>query len=271
MDYKNLAIRTASGAVLVAAIVAATVDAIDPAPHWIFLAVFGIITTLATREFMHINGARPLTAWLAAAASLLLFGAAFCFESFTRLSRPLLTVYLGLMLCLFLSNLWTRDDNHIAASGRLALSQIYVALPFMFMAQLRHYGQAPMLLALFVLIWANDTFAFLTGSLIGRHRMIERISPKKTWEGFTGGCIFAIAAGCVFDYLYPAIALWKWALIAVTVVVAGTLGDLVESQMKRTLGIKDSGRAIPGHGGWLDRFDSSLVAAAALAILLLVI
>lgn len=268
MDFKNLAVRTASGAVIVAAITAAS---LDPAPHWVFLAVFGIVAILATHEFMHINHATAVESWLAAAASGLLFASIFSIESFTRICLPLLVLYGTLLLGLFIAKLWLRSSNPIEAMGRLALSQIYVAMPFAMMAFLRMESRAPWVLVLFVLIWTNDTFAFLTGSMLGRHRMWERISPKKSWEGFVGGNLFAIAVGCVFAYIYPAIALWKWAVIAETVVVFGTLGDLVESEIKRTLGIKDSGHAIPGHGGWLDRFDSSILASVALTLLLTII
>jgi phosphatidate cytidylyltransferase len=123
------------------------------------------------------------------------------------------------------------------------------------------YTQSQSLLLLaFVMIWMNDTGAFLVGCTIGKHRLFERISPKKSWEGFIGGNLFALAAGYGLSYLEPALMWWQWLIFAQIVVVLGTFGDLMESQLKRTLGVKDSGSAIPGHGGWLDRFDSLIFA-----------
>lgn len=113
------------------------------------------------------------------------------------------------------------------------------------------------ILSLFILIWCNDTFAYLTGRLLGKHKLFERISPKKTWEGFIGGIVFAIIAGVLMAYLLE----WSYAKMityGVVVGVIGTTGDLVESMLKRSVNVKDSGNILPGHGGILDRFDAVL-------------
>jgi phosphatidate cytidylyltransferase len=115
---------------------------------------------------------------------------------------------------------------------------------------------------MFILIWANDTFAYIVGKSIGKHKLFERISPKKTIEGFIGGMIFTVAGAYIlgqsnyFDFITP----WQWMAFAAILVVFGTLGDLVESQLKRNAGVKDSGKIMPGHGGILDRLDSVLFA-----------
>lgn len=261
MDYKNLAIRTLSGAVLVAVIVTAALDK----SNYIFCSVFGLISMFATRELMIINGVQRWKAWVAGVASVMLFVTLpFLFTSIALITLP---AYFALLLFLIIIELWQQDENPIKNWSILGLSQIYVALPFAMMCILKDY-QTPMVLAMFILIWTNDTFAFLTGCYLGKHKMFERVSPKKTWEGFIGGNVFALAAAIILSIFYKEFALWQWLIIGEIVVVFGTLGDLVESLLKRTLGIKDSGNAIPGHGGWLDRFDSAIIATLALVTLL---
>lgn len=112
-------------------------------------------------------------------------------------------------------------------------------------------------LSVFILIWCNDTFAYLTGRLIGKHKLFERISPKKTWEGFIGGVVFAMIAGTILAY-YLNESYLKFVVYALVASVVGTLGDLTESMLKRSVNVKDSGTILPGHGGILDRFDAVL-------------
>jgi phosphatidate cytidylyltransferase len=184
------------------------------------------------------------------------------------------------LLLAMTGQLWNTKSNPVEAWMHITYSQIYVALPFALVNMIAFFrGQfTPVLvLSLFVFIWVNDSFAYLTGSLFGRHRMFERVSPKKSWEGFIGGNLFALAAAYLMSILDQPLSnllvghdgasleLWQWLVFAQIVVVFGTLGDLVESLLKRTLGVKDSGSAIPGHGGWLDRFDSLIFAAPVVA------
>ena len=124
------------------------------------------------------------------------------------------------------------------------------------------------LLSIFVFIWLSDTGAYCVGSLIGKHRLFERISPKKSWEGSIGGGIFSIASSLGFAHFFPFMPGWQWVGLAIVVVIFGTWGDLTESLMKRQLGIKDSGNILPGHGGMLDRFDSALMAIPAAVVYL---
>jgi len=118
-----------------------------------------------------------------------------------------------------------------------------------------------LVLGLFFLTWVNDTFAYITGSLLGKHKLFERISPNKTWEGSFGGLIFSLAAAYVMSMIFTQIDPLNWMVLCLITVIFGTLGDLFESKMKRNAGIKESGNIIPGHGGILDRFDSILIAA----------
>ena len=141
---------------------------------------------------------------------------------------------------------------------------IYLVIPFVLLNQLatrleldkfQHYIWP--VLSIFILIWSNDTFAYLTGRLIGKHKLFERISPKKTWEGFIGGVVFAMIAGILLAYLLEESYL-KYITYALVAGVIGTFGDLVQSMLKRSVNVKDSGTILPGHGGILDRFDAVL-------------
>ena len=141
--------------------------------------------------------------------------------------------------------------------------QIYLGIPFAFML-----GDPIQRLALliFVMLWLNDSGAYITGSLMGRHKLCPKISPKKTWEGFIGGVVitlagtWALAAYCPSFFGMEQFGIVTWLLLAVVACIFGTLGDLLESKIKRTYGVKDSGNWIPGHGGLLDRIDSFLIA-----------
>ena len=157
------------------------------------------------------------------------------------------------------------------------LSQLYVALPFALLNVLAFQNSPetssvtynPILpLSIFVFIWLSDTGAYCVGSLIDKHRLFERISPKKSWEGSIGGGIFSIASSLGFAHFFPFMPGWQWVGLAIVVVIFGTWGDLTESLMKRQLGIKDSGNILPGHGGMLDRFDSALMAIPAAVVYL---
>jgi phosphatidate cytidylyltransferase len=127
-----------------------------------------------------------------------------------------------------------------------------------------------LIMGIFILIWVNDSFAYLVGKTLGRHKLFPRISPKKTIEGSLGGLIFALIAAYVISQYEPIITMWQWMVLALVIVVMGNLGDLLESKFKRMAGVKDSGAILPGHGGILDRLDS-LVFAAPFAYLTLIL
>jgi phosphatidate cytidylyltransferase len=121
-----------------------------------------------------------------------------------------------------------------------------------------HYG---VVLGFLVILWLNDTGAYFVGSLIGKHKLFERISPGKTWEGSAGGAVFALLTAWGLSFIFKQLDALQWIFLAILIVISGTLGDLVESMLKRSLGIKDSGTILPGHGGLLDRFDAVFLSA----------
>lgn len=183
------------------------------------------------------------------------------------------TPFLFWCVFLFIFELYSKRKNSIQALALAALGLLYIAVPLSLVNYLvfngaeKNYNFA-FLLALFVFIWVNDSFAYLVGSLFGKHRLFERISPKKSWEGFIGGVLFTIVAAMIFAQFYHDLSMVGWGGFACVVVVAGTFGDLLESLFKREIGVKDSGRFLPGHGGILDRFDSMLFAIIPLVIYL---
>lgn len=159
----------------------------------------------------------------------------------------------------------------ISTSSKYLYLLGYITLPFLFIVKISFGTNSynpKIIIGLFVLIWTNDTFAYLVGKSMGKHKLFERVSPKKTIEGFLGGMVFAAFVGFLISKLYiqpsPAFSsksILIWTIIALIVSVFGTIGDLIESKFKRIAGIKDSGSIMPGHGGILDRLDSVIFVA----------
>jgi len=150
-------------------------------------------------------------------------------------------------------------------NGKLIFTVIYTTLPFGFALGLPSFDNSDHSFSmevffLFVLIWSSDTFAYFTGKFFGKHKMAPKISPKKTWEGFAGGVVLTIILAFFIEKLHPDLR-GNWIVVGFLVSVFAPLGDLVESQLKRTFGVKDSGNIIPGHGGILDRLDSFMICA----------
>ena len=150
-------------------------------------------------------------------------------------------------------------------NGKLIFTVIYTALPFGFALGLPKFSSVDNTFTLevfflFILIWSSDTFAYFTGKFFGKHKMAPKISPKKTWEGFAGGVVLTLILGFFIEKYFPELR-GNWMVVGVLVAVFGPLGDLVESQLKRNFGVKDSGNIIPGHGGILDRLDSFIICA----------
>ena len=190
--------------------------------------------------------------------------------------------YILTIVYLIISELYLKAENPINNWAYTMLGQMYITLPFSLINVLAFQNDAngnltvDMLLPLsiFIFLWTNDTGAYCSGSLFGKHKLFPRISPAKSWEGSIGGGIFVIAAAALIGYLTynpeapNLLGIPQWIGLGIVVAVFGTWGDLVESLFKRTLGIKDSGNILPGHGGMLDRFDSSLMAIPAAVVYL---
>jgi phosphatidate cytidylyltransferase len=177
----------------------------------------------------------------------------------------------GLMMVI---ELYRKYDKPFDSLSHTFFGVIYAAVPFSMFpfaafsregldSLLPHGGivfSPGIIIGFFLLIWANDTGAYLAGVTMGRHKLFERISPKKTWEGFIGGMIIAAAVAWLLSGWLGIVSSGQWVFIALIITISGTYGDLVESMLKRSTGVKDSGTILPGHGGFLDRFDSAMVA-----------
>lgn len=184
-----------------------------------------------------------------------------------------LMVLIPLMTSVMFIELYRRQDKPFDSIAHTLFSLIYTVLPFSlfpFAAYSRtgldsllphpHVVFSPaIVIGFFILLWANDTGAYLAGITFGRHRLMERISPKKTWEGFIGGLFLSATAAWIIAGWLGAIDPLHWILVSLIISISGTYGDLVESMLKRSMGVKDSGTIMPGHGGFLDRFDSTVI------------
>ena len=187
--------------------------------------------------------------------------------------------YLITIIYLIISELFTQAPNPINNWAYTMFSPMYIALPFSTINLLafqtvggEQQYNALLPLSIFVFLWVNDSGAYCVGSLLGRHKLFPRVSPGKSWEGSVGGGLLVLVAAAIIGWLTGgeshSLSIPVWMGLGLVVVVFGTLGDLVESLFKRTLGVKDSGNILPGHGGMLDRFDSSLMAIPAAVIYL---
>jgi phosphatidate cytidylyltransferase len=265
---KNFLLRTLTGIIYVVLIISGILSS-----GYTFLCLFSIITVLCLWEFYSLINAQKRTKinpWYNCFGGFLLFVSANLYTA-GIFSHAVFFPYLVYIVIIFISELYEKQQDPIAHVAYIFLGQSYIALPLSLLnllvfspvdAGVAVYYPV-FVLALFVFIWINDTGAYLVGILMGKHRLFKRISPKKSWEGFFGGLLFTIASSFVFAYFEPDISHYHWIGISLAVVIFGAWGDLVESLIKRTLNVKDSGKAIPGHGGFLDRFDSLLLAVYA--------
>ena len=282
---KNFITRTITGILFVAIMVTGICLRGDA-----MILLFALITGLTLWEFTGLVNEHvadtTVNRFITTAAGVYLFlaFAGYC----TGIVPPSAFIpYLLTLIYLFISELYLKQKNPIQDWAYTMLSQLYIALPFSMInvlsfqadpltGQIAYHWLLPM--SVFIFLWANDTGAYCAGSLFGRHKLFPRVSPGKTWEGSIGGAIIVLIIAAVISYfagsdaslstLNAQLSTLKWLGLGLVVVFFGTWGDLVESLFKRTLGIKDSGNILPGHGGMLDRFDSSLMAIPAAVIYL---
>ena len=254
-----------------------------------YAVLFAVITGLTTWEFCTlINNNRQcqINRVITTVASVYLFAAVGAFNA-NITGSEIFIPYLLTISYLLISELYFKDNNTLMNWAFTMMAQLYIALPFASLNALAFFGNPfaeksvtyypTIVLSIFIFLWSNDTGAYCFGSMLGRHKLFPRISPKKSWEGVIGGLITALAASqvvAVYSVVYPGDRLrdhLTFAGLALVVVAFGTWGDLVESLLKRRLGVKDSGNMLPGHGGMLDRFDSALLAIPAAVVYMCVL
>ena len=260
----NLAQRVITGAGFGVVMIAAVLYS-----QWSFALIFLLINILGIIEFYKlissdtIHPQRIAGTVISAALFVAAIGVALMDMSFSWL---LLSV--PGMIWILIAELYRKNETPFVNISMTLLAILYITAPFillLFMGTLfmpedevkYHHG---IVMGFIFLVWASDTGAYFAGSRFGKHRLFERISPKKSWEGFFGGLATAALTGFLLSKYFPELTLQEWLITSVIVVTFGTLGDLVESMLKRSLGVKDSGSLLPGHGGILDRFDAFFVA-----------
>ncbi len=233
------------------------------------LALTGILILVGTFEYVNLSskvGNRKDYF-----DALLLAGLFFGITAAWILRKTELTSLLYFLIAIpviLIAKLFRKSDSALNDLGTSLVPLLYIALPFTCLLLLGHqqystyteYHFEP-ILAYFFVIWANDTGAYLVGRSFGKHKMFERISPKKTWEGTLGGVIAGTGVAVANFYIFDLYTITDWIILGLLITSSGTLGDLVESMLKRNARVKDSGKIMPGHGGVLDRFDSTLLAA----------
>ncbi|UFH52258.1 phosphatidate cytidylyltransferase [Spirosoma sp. KNUC1025] len=233
---------------------------------WTFALLFCVISALTQREFyrlLGLDGFEPLTAYGT------LVGVMICVLAYFIETDQISTGHYFLICpassMIFLIKLYKkRDMKPFTNIGFTFLGIIYVAMPFALLIILALRGGSfhPMLITgCLLLLWASDIGAYFAGTKFGRRKLFERVSPKKSWEGALGGAAAAATVALGLAFWAPELKPWQWYCVGGIIVVTGTYGDLVESLFKRSIAIKDSGSSIPGHGGFLDRFDGLLLAA----------
>ena len=274
----NLVKRVLSGVIYIALIVAA-IMLLDNSPV-MYLLVFSLLILLGIGEMITMAKEDANQSWLVNVIDML--GGVGIFMSFyfhyevgwMQRAWWILPIAIYLLLRTIVQ-LYRPRQNALHSLERSFFSLGYVALPLALLNVIMSITAPRLLLGVFVFIWLYDTGAYCFGMLLGRHRLFERISPKKSWEGVIGGIALCVAGAYAsyywFGELFQVPDLTAWVGLSVVVAVFSTFGDLVESLIKRTVGVKDSGNIMPGHGGILDRIDSLLLVAPAVLIYLMLI
>jgi phosphatidate cytidylyltransferase len=285
---KNFIVRAITGVLFVAAIVASFLDP----TAMVFL--FALVTGLTIWEFTGLANdieEVQVNRFICTVAAVYFFFAMtyFCSDLYGGIAKSVVFIpYLVTIIYLLVSELYLKQVDPIEDWAYTMMSQIYIALPFSLLNVLA-FNATPegsvrfntlLPLSIFIFLWVNDTGAYCVGSLLGRHKLFPRISPGKSWEGSIGGAVFVLAIAWLIGTYDNTLILDgdntgrgmlsvpAWLGLGLVVVIFGTWGDLIESLFKRTLGIKDSGNILPGHGGMLDRFDSALLAIPAAVVYL---
>lgn len=278
---KNLIVRSITGILFVAVMVTCFLRAEA------MILLFALITGLTIWEYTGLVNNLPdvqVNRTISTVAGVYFFLAVAGYITTLTPTAGVFVPYLLTIVYLFISGLYTKAANPVHDWAYTMLSQLYIALPFSMITVLAfqtdrmgmiHFNTL-LPLSIFIFIWVNDTGAYCSGSLFGRHKLFPRVSPGKSWEGSIGGGILVLIVASALGYyenmyvkeVTTGLNIAEWAGLGLVVVMFGTWGDLVESLFKRTLGVKDSGNLLPGHGGLLDRFDSSLMAIPAAVIYL---
>lgn len=270
---KKLIIRTITGGIYIVLII---VSLLINSPV-LYFALISTFIVIGIWEFNTITNKKEqrnnFTTILDIIGGIILFFTFYHATTQQSIGISIITPYLIFLIIRNICQLYIKSDNILSSWSYSMMSQLFIALPLALLNVIYNSINPHMLLAIFIFIWVNDTGAYCVGTMFGKHRLFERISPKKSWEGFWGGLALCIVAAYVLstwcNYFFNGPNLYTWIGLGVLVSVFSTLGDLCESLIKRSLGVKDSGNILPGHGGILDRIDSLLLVTPAVIAFLL--
>ena len=258
---KNLIVRSLAGAVFVALIIGSIL--------WTPLAVFAlffVFNIIALFEYKRMFTNKGL---ISNASSIIIIGSIIYLVlglyANHLVDARVFFLILPIIFLLFIASLYKISDRPFEELGIKILPLVYISVPFGLFNFIADMGSGensefePLyLIAFFIFVWSSDTFAYLTGSAFGKHRLFERISPKKSWEGSIGGASITLIIAWFFGYYTQLLTPLTWVIIALITVITASFGDLIESLLKRSMTVKDSGNIMPGHGGILDRFDAAI-------------
>lgn len=266
----NFILRTITAVVFVILIIGSVLIS-----HWAFSALFLIVTIGGYLEYTTV--VRKLNIYPSRlVGSLLALGTygVITMVAFNVFSHNAYYFLLLVPVIICTNELFRNKGSAINNVASALLGIVWIVVPlallsgFFNLAEEMKWRETGLLLGFFLILWIYDSGAYIFGSMFGKHKMIERISPKKTWEGFAGGAMAGLLTAWLISASFTEFNLYEWLLTAVLIIIAGTAGDLAESMFKRNAGIKDSGRLLPGHGGILDRFDAVFLAAPVVYILI---
>lgn len=249
--------------------------------QYTLFGMFLLFVLIGSKEYLNILNSKSN---ISPNINLGIFNAAIAFLSIT--SEPLLQIdnkvfYAVLLIGVFgipLIELFNNKEDPFSNITHTLFPILYISLPFSLLVLANNkfpsYAisyDSDLILGFYFILWSNDTGAYLTGKAFGKHKLFERISPNKTWEGSIGGGLLAIITSILTGTIFTSLPLWQWAVIGIIISIFGSMGDLVQSLFKRSMGVKDSGKIMPGHGGILDRFDGLLISAPFVFTFLLIV
>ena len=259
--YNNLTQRIITGLLGAALIIFCIVYS-----EWTYFAIFFFICITSLWEFYGLAGLDGMIPQktFGTICGMIIFCLSFFIEQRSISYRYYFLIF-PLLACVYMIKLYKKSERKPFTNIAFTfLGIFYVAIPFALLNiaafENGYYNYEIMVGCLFIL-WASDTGAYFAGTRFGKRKLFERISPKKSWEGAVGGALLAFIFAFVIANYFATLAFWQWACIAIIIIIGGVFGDLVESLLKRSIEIKDSGDSLPGHGGFLDRFDGLLISA----------